>query len=265
MTNVVITGSTKGIGFGLAKEFASRGHNVMITGRSQSSLDDAFTKLGNVSGNVVGHICEVAEKSQVQAVWDHAVEQFGSVDIWVNNAGLALTTKRILDYTESEVQSMVHTNMRGTINGCQVAGLGMEAAGGGKIFNMLGGGSDGSIREGFGIYGSTKRGLDFLTKALVKELKDSQIIIGGIRPGIIITEAVIREAHESPEIFAGQRKALNILADHVSTVAPYLVDGILNTSKPGTEIAWLTGSKIGLRFMLAPFKKSEDKFAAYGL
>jgi len=264
MTNIVITGSTKGIGFGLAKEFANRGHNVVITGRSQASLDEAFAKMGEVSGNVIGKICEVAEKSQVQAVWDYAIESFGSVDIWVNNAGLALTTKRIIDYSETEVQSMVHTNMRGTINGCQVAGLGMENTGG-KLFNMLGGGSDGSIREGFGIYGSTKRGLDFLTKALVKELKETPIIIGGIRPGIIITEAVVREAHENPENFAGQRKALNILADHVSTVAPYIVDGILNTTKSGSEIAWLTGSKIGLRFMLAPFKKSEDKFSAYGL
>ena len=265
MNNIVITGSTKGIGFGLAKEFLSRGHNVCISGRSQESLDHAFERLADYKERLTGFICEVSDKEQVQGLWNHAENTFGHVDIWINNAGLALTTKKSFEYNSDEVTSMVNTNVLGTIFGCQVAVNEMQKKNQGKIFNILGGGSDGSFVPGMGIYGTTKRGLNFLTNALIKELKDSNIIIGSIRPGIIITEAVIREANENPETFNKSRKAMNILADHVWTVAPFLVDGILTATKPGTEIAWLTGKKIGMRFMLAPFKKQEDKFSVYGL
>ncbi len=265
MSNVVITGSTKGIGFGLAREFAVRGHNVAIAGRSQSSIDDALQRIGKLPGKVIGSPCDVADIDQVQTLWDAAHNAFGSVDIWINNAGLARTTSKIIEYSNDDVKSMVSTNVMGTINGCQVAGRGMLSANSGKIFNMLGGGSDGSYFAGMGIYGTTKRGLKYLTDAMVKEFKDTNILIGGIRPGIIITEAVVREAHEDMESFQKSRKVMNILADKVETVAPFLVDGILNLNKSGGEIAWLTGSKIGMRMMFSRFTKQEDKFADFGL
>ncbi|WP_101757775.1 SDR family oxidoreductase [Oceanicoccus sp. KOV_DT_Chl] len=267
MSNVVITGSSKGIGFGLAREFALRGHNVVIAGRSQQSVDDAITRITKLPGTIIGLPCDVAEKEQVQALWDIATKTFGSVDIWINNAGLACTTEKIIDYSNDDVQAMVKTNVLGTINGCQVAGSGMLQQGskGGKIFNMLGGGSDGQYFPGMGIYGTTKRGLNYLTNAMVKEFKDSNVIIGGIRPGIVITEAVIREAQQDLENFQKQRKIMNILADKVETVAPFLVDGILAFNKPGKEIAWLSGSKIGMRMMFSRFSKQQDKFEEYGL
>lgn len=263
--NVVITGSTKGIGFGLAREFASRGHNVAISGRTQSAIDDAIARMGPLPGKVIGSPCDVAELSQVQALWDAATTAFGSVDIWINNAGLACTTQKIIDYSNEDVKAMVNTNVLGTINGCQVAGRGMSAAASGKIFNMLGGGSDGQFFPGMGIYGTTKRGLNYLTDALIKEFKGSPIIIGKIRPGMVITEAVIREAHEDMENFQNNRKVMNALCDKVETVMPFLVDGILNARKSGAQISWLSGTKIGLRMMFSRFSQQEDKFAEFGL
>ena len=265
MSNIVITGSTKGIGFGLAHEFARRGHNVAIAGRTQEAIDDAIERIGSAGGKVIGNPCDVSDKQAVQALWDKAQSSFGSVDIWINNAGLARTTHNIIDYSNEDVKSMVMTNVLGTINGCQVAGKGMQESGHGKIFNMLGGGSDGQYFPGMGIYGTTKRGLDYLTDALIKEFKGSNIIIGKIRPGMVITEAVIREATGDMENFQKSRKVMSILCDHVETVAPFLVDGILNAKKSGTKIAWLTGGKIGRRMMFSRFSKQEDKFVRYGL
>ncbi|MGK0499282.1 MAG: NAD(P)-dependent dehydrogenase (short-subunit alcohol dehydrogenase family) [Oceanicoccus sp.] len=264
MSNIVITGSTKGIGFGLAQEFAAQNHNVVITGRSQQSINHALARISRLPGRVVGIPCDVADKSQVQALWDFATDNMNSVDIWINNAGLACTTKSIIDYSETDVKSMVSTNMLGTIHGCQVAGSGMKIQGG-KIFNMLGGGSDGQYFAGMGIYGTTKRGLHYLTNAMVKEFKNTPVVIGGIRPGIIITEAVIREAREDIESFQKSRKIMNILADKVTTVTPFLVDNILKFKQSGKEICWLTGGKISRRMMLSRFSKQEDKFTEYGL
>ncbi len=265
MSTAVITGSTKGIGRGLAAEFASRGWNVVISGRSKESIDEALEQIGEVSGEIATQICEVGDRAQLQQLWDTAVEQFGSVDIWVNNAGLARTIWPILDTPPDQIDAMLGINMPGTIYGSIVAARGMTEQGHGKIFNMLGGGSDGEYFPGIAIYGTTKRGLDYFTTALAKELKDSGVTVGRIRPGMVVTEAVIREAKANLENFEKSRKMMNNLVDQVETVAPFLVDEMLSFEKSGGKIRWLTGGKIGWRMLKSRFKPRPDQFERFGL
>ncbi len=265
MNNIVITGSTQGIGLGLAREFCSRGHNVVVSGRDSQRLDQAVEQLASLAGTVTGQTCDVSDIGSVQSLLDLAQSQLGSVDIWINNAGLARTVWPILDVPQSEMESMLRTNMLGTINGCRVAAHGMLEQGHGKIFNVLGGGSNGEYFPGLGIYGTTKRGLDYFTNALVKELKDSNVIVGKIRPGMIITEAVLREAREDPENFEKSRETMNKLVDTVETVAPFLVDRILATEQSGKMIRWLTGGKMARRFAGSLFHKRPDQFEPFGL
>ena len=97
MSHVVITGSTKGIGRGLAGEFAARGHKVMICGRSAETVDAAANDFSGLEGQVIGQVCDVTDPAQLQSLWDAAAEAFGSVDISINNAGLARTTWSIVD------------------------------------------------------------------------------------------------------------------------------------------------------------------------
>ncbi len=229
MAVIVITGSSKGIGFGLAREFARQGHQVMISGSSEASVTSALQQLEG-EGSVAGQATDVRSEEQLQTLWDSAVDTYGCVDIWVNNAGLARTVWPIVDTPSEEIHAMVSTNLFGTIYGSRVAASGMLAQGHGKIFNMLGGGSDGETFPGMGIYGSTKRGLDYFTNALIKELKHSPLIIGKIRPGMIITEGVVREARADIENFQKSRKMMNNLVDTVDTVAPWLAKEILATN-----------------------------------
>jgi len=265
MMNVVITGSTKGIGRGLAKEFAARGSNVVISGRSQQSIDEALADIGDVPGNVVGQICEVSNRQQLQSLWDTAVKKFGSVDIWINNAGLARTTWPIVETPADQIDAMLQTNLPGTIFGSIIAAKGMTTQGSGKIFNMLGGGSDGEYFPGIAIYGTTKRGLDYFSTALAKELEDTGVIVGRIRPGMIVTEAVIREARENIEKFEKSRKIINNIVDQVETVSPFLVDEILAFDKSGGKIRWLSGTKVGWRMLKSRFKPRPDQFERFGL
>ncbi len=265
MVNVVITGSTKGIGRGLAAEFARRGHRVMISGRTQAAIDEAMAQIGEQPGKLSGRPCNVADKTDVQALWDSAVAELGGVDIWINNAGLARTVWPIADTPDEDIAAMVTTNMLGTIYGSKVAAAGMRAQGHGKLFNMLGGGSDGEYFPGIAIYGTTKRGLNYFTDALTKELKDTAVIVGKIRPGMIITEGVIREAKADLDNFNKSRKVMNHLCDTVDTVAPFLVDKILQTDKSGRKIRWLNGGKIAARMLAGRFRSQPDKFAPFGL
>ncbi|WOX05890.1 SDR family NAD(P)-dependent oxidoreductase [Microbulbifer pacificus] len=265
MANIVITGSTKGIGFGLAKAFIKCGHKVIISGRSNESVREALDRLQTPACKCQGFVCDTSDRQQVEALWQYAQVSLGSVDIWINNAGLARTGWSILDIPQEEIEAMVHTNLMGTINGCRVAAAGMQLQGQGKIFNMLGGGSDGEYFPGMGIYGSTKRGLDYFTDALGKELKPSGILVGKIRPGMVVTDAVIREARSNPDRFARSRKFMNNLVDQVDTVAEFLVQKILNCNKSGEKIRWLTGGKMATRMLVGMVRKREDQFARHGL
>ena len=90
--SAVITGSTKGIGKGYAREFLKRGVNVMVSSRSQDDVDQTVLNLEDESrdgARAIGQTCNVADINQVQALWNRAKQDFGAVDIWINNAGFA--------------------------------------------------------------------------------------------------------------------------------------------------------------------------------
>ena len=95
MKSIVITGSTRGIGRGLADEFLKRGHNVVLSGRNKETLEKEIKKAEEEFDNskVIGLICDVTDYKQVQALWDAAKQAFGTVDIWINNAGMTSTSK----------------------------------------------------------------------------------------------------------------------------------------------------------------------------
>ncbi len=264
MKTAVITGSTKGVGLAMAREFQRKGLKVVVCGRTQSAVDEALAALGG-GPDVVGRATDVTEPAQLQALWDLGVSEFGRVDLWVNNAGVAHTTKPVVDTDEQDVRTMVATNMLGTIFGSQVAVRGFLAQGGGRLFNVLGGGSDGRIRPGMGVYSATKRGLDMFTRALTKETKESGIVVGQVRPGILISDGWLREAQRAPEQVSSQRRMLNVLADHVDDVAPYLVQEMLGADRTGAEISWLTTGRLMKRFMTPGYATKNDVMARYGL
>ena len=88
MKNIVITGSSRGIGYGLAREFLAAGHRVMLSGRKQSTLEDARNKLHAETGNaqVEYTVADVTRSQDIKRLWDQAARN-GKIDIWINNAG----------------------------------------------------------------------------------------------------------------------------------------------------------------------------------
>ena len=261
MRTAVITGSTRGIGLGLARELLARGCNVVVTGRSQSGLDSAVAELANPA-RVLAVPLDVTDAASVQKVWDEAAARFGSVDIWINNAGSTTTPLPLWQVELDEVTTTIETNLLGTIYGTQVAIRGMSAQpNGGHIFNVEGLGSKGETQVGLTTYGCTKAAVNYLDKALLKELKDSKVLISSIRPGINVTEHLLHGAHVlSEERWAKTKKIMNILGDKPETTTPFLADKILAANKTGTRIAWLTNAKVAGRFMTAGFRK-RDLFA----
>lgn len=257
---VVITGSTRGIGYGLAQAFLARGCQVVVNGRSQAAVERAVAALAASyePGCIFGQPADVTDPAQVQALWNGAVERFGRVDIWINNAGLENRQMVLWELPPETIQAVVDTNLCGTIYCCQVAIRGMRAQGGGHIYNMEGFGSEGRIQTGITPYASTKYAIAYLTKALVAETADLPVRISTLNPGMVLTDMLLDNV--PPERLANAKRIFNILADRVETVAPWLAQRILENDKAGTRIAWLTTPQILLRFLLARFRK-RDLFA----
>ena len=118
---------------------------------------------------------------------------------------------------------------------------------------MEGFGSDGRMMKGLSIYGASKRGMTYLTAALVKEFKNSVVKIGFLSPGMVVTDLLIGDIDQTAPDWESRKRIFNILADRVETVAPFLVENMLINSKHGAKIIWLTNLKVMLRFLSAPF------------
>ncbi|MBN2106064.1 MAG: SDR family oxidoreductase, partial [Deltaproteobacteria bacterium] len=144
MTSVVVTGSSKGIGLGLAKEFLKKGSSVMFSSFAKAEMEQEYETAAAEFGNdrVACCHCDMTDFAQVQALWDAAVRAFGKVDIWMNNAGIANTTRLFWELETREIPRVVSTNMAGVMYGSHVAITGMLAQGFGAIYNSEGFGSD---------------------------------------------------------------------------------------------------------------------------
>lgn len=262
MKTIVITGSSRGIGYGLAQAFLSRGHQVVVSGSTPQSTDQAVKKLNSAypSERVLGQPCDVRDYQRVQALWAAAAEHFGGVDIWINNAGVGTAQ---IDFWELEpelIRDVVEINMTGAMYGGQVALSGMLKQGHGALYNMEGLGSYGRYVEGLILYGTTKRGLNYLTESLVKETQETPVLVGAISPGMVTTDLLTVQYEDQPEEWEESKRIFNILADRPETVTPWIAERVLANEKHGARIRWLTRWKVIWRFLSAPFR-DRDLFA----
>jgi NAD(P)-dependent dehydrogenase (short-subunit alcohol dehydrogenase family) len=257
MQTIVVTGSTRGIGRGLATEFLKRGHRVVVTGRSRASVEPAVAELGEL-GEVLGQPCEVGDLWSCQALWDAAIAKFGRVDMWINNAALAPDHHLFADIPGEQIATTVNANLTGTMYGVQVALKGMLAQGGGKIYTFEGFGSDGMTNPGLAVYGATKRAVRYFTKALAQEYAESPVLIGSLSPGMVPTDLLIYSSRgQDAAKWEKSKKIMNILGDKVETVTPWLAEQALANDKQGAQIAWLTKTKAMRRFLLPGYKNRD--------
>jgi NADP-dependent 3-hydroxy acid dehydrogenase YdfG len=259
MRSVVITGSTRGIGRGLAENFLRRGCQVVVTGRSAAAVNELVAELGAAHGKdrVVGAACEITDAGQLQALWNTASQRFGKVDIWINNAGMSIPRKSLAESDPLAISQIVDVNLTGLLLANHVALKGMLAQGSGQIWNMEGFGSGNQVQPGMCAYGATKRAVNYINRALQKEIKGSAVQVCSLSPGIVVTDLLIGDYDAGSAEWEKSKKIFNILGDKVETVTPFLVEGILKADKSGAKVAWLTGGKAFYRFLTAGFNKRD--------
>jgi NAD(P)-dependent dehydrogenase (short-subunit alcohol dehydrogenase family) len=260
MKRIVITGGTRGIGYGLAEAFLARGAAVMINGRSSQSVTQAQEKLARLASPDRIHGCagSVANLDAVERIWTATEDRWGGVDIWINNAGLGHDMEPAWEAPPERMEAVVRANVLGTMYGSRVAMRGMVQQGRGFIYNMEGFGANGRTRPGMSIYSTTKAAIRQFTRSLIEEAADTPVGVGLLSPGMVITDMLMEPmARREQADQARAKKIFNILADRVEDVTPWLADQILANEKHGAHIRWLTTPKIIWRFLTSPFRERD--------
>ncbi len=183
----VITGSSRGLGFAIAKAFAEQGANVVLAARTEETLHSAVLELTNQGYKAEGFVCDTSKLEDVERLAQGTVSTFGRFDIWVNNAGIGAPYGSTMSIAPERVKKVVDTNIMGVYYGSYVAMRHFLANGSGKLINLLGRGESGPVPYQ-NPYASSKAWGKSFTQGLAKEYAGSGVEVMAINPGLVITE-----------------------------------------------------------------------------
>lgn len=267
--NVLITGSTKGVGLALAEEFLRNGDNVVVCSRSQERVQSVVQELRSQFGEqrVWGKECDVRDAKSIEALADYVKSNLGHIDCWINNAGTnAYKYNSLVDSDDADIMEIVETNTLGVMLCCrQAIKMMRDQRRGGHIFNMDGAGADGNPTPRFAAYGATKRSLAQFTKSLQAELKQANIqnvVVHNISPGMVTTDLLMSGSDTRQAKFF-----INVLAETPDTVAKYLVPRVRKiveeNKNSSTYPRFLTGFKAYTQILARLlFKARKDRYVS---
>ena len=233
----IVTGASKGIGAGIAKEFAAEGASVVVNYASaKQDADRVVDEISKRGGKAIAIQGNVSKKAEVDQLFAEAEKAFGKIDILVNNAGVYEFVV-LEEVTEQQFHKMFDTNVLGMLLATQES-LRHFNADGGSIINI------GSLASSLTpptavVYNATKGAVDAITRTLAKELGPRKIRVNSINPGMVVTEGAVAGGYTEGDM----RKTFESLTPlgrigQTDDVAPAAVFFASDDSK------WITGETL---------------------
>ncbi|MFO0989117.1 MAG: SDR family NAD(P)-dependent oxidoreductase [Alphaproteobacteria bacterium] len=182
----VVTGGARGIGYAIAERFLESGAKVTLLDRDKAALGEAAAALA-AKGAVAAQVADVTDEASMRRAFDAAAQQFGKVDIMVNNAGIAGRNFKVWECPAEEFRQVVEIDLIGVFIGCKIASAHMLKNKYGRIVNVASiAGKEGNPNASH--YSAAKAGVIALTKSLGKELATSGVLVNCITPAAARTD-----------------------------------------------------------------------------
>ncbi len=255
MKHVVITGGTRGIGSGMVRGFLKKGYRITFSGKSDSTVSETMDSLSQDWDTSLykGVVSDISQPDDINTLWDFGTSIFGTVDIWINNAGITNERNMFGNLDIEKVSRLIDTNIKGVVTATHTVFNRMKKQGGGFIYNMGGLGSDGRMISGLTPYGMSKKAVQYFTMAFSREIETENVKVGLLLPGMVLTDLLLDPIRKNREGSENQKRIFNILADEVEPVTGWLVDRILENDRNGKVISYMSKWKVAIRFLSAPF------------
>ncbi|CAN7254201.1 3-oxoacyl-ACP reductase FabG [Polaromonas sp. LjRoot131] len=233
----LITGAAQGIGLATALKFAKEGATVIVCDVKQASVDDAVKQCQALGAQAVGYVMDVTQRAMVDAVVGKVKDQFGRIDVLVNNAGITQDA-RLQKMTLEQFDKVIDVNLRGVFHCAQAVADIMVAQGSGVILNAS---SVVGIYGNFGQtnYAASKFGVIGFTKTWSRELGPKGVRVNAVAPGFVAThildtipEKVLKEmeAHVPLKRLGRPEEIANVYAFLASDEASYVNGAVIEVS-----------------------------------
>ncbi|MFK7916984.1 MAG: SDR family NAD(P)-dependent oxidoreductase [Ilumatobacter sp.] len=235
-TVAVVTGGGQGIGEGIAKNLAAAGASVVVAARHQDRIERVAREINDTGAQAIAVVTDVTDRSALEALADAAVDTFGGLHTWVNNAGGSSVRQPLDEMSDDDWDQCLSLNLTSVWRASVVAAARMTD--GGSIINISSPAGDRGV-PGSGHYAAAKAGVNSLTKTMSLELAPN-IRVNGISPGYVPTEVMMiaLDTDEAAlEAMATKRVPLKRLGtpDDMGSTAVYLASG---------AGGWVTGQTI---------------------
>ncbi len=219
--SIIITGASSGIGEATAKMLAERGAKLMLAARREDKLDKLVAEIEAAGGNAVYQVVDVTKQSQVQALADETLKQYGKIDVMINNAGI-MPLSRLDQLLVEEWDRTIDVNIKGVLYGIAAVLPAMQKAQSGHIINISSVAGH-LVFPNAAVYCGTKYAVRAITEGLRQEIgKDIRCTI--ISPGAVATELTDHITDETASKGANQLYEIAIGAESVASAIAYAIE-----------------------------------------
>lgn len=230
----IVTGSSKGIGSAIAKQLAGLGAKVVVNySKGVSQATEVVKEIIEAGGEAVAIQADVSKVADIERLFADSIDQFGQIDILINNAGVILY-KLLNDVTEEDFDRLFDINVKGTYFACQQAMKHM--ANGGRIVNFSTS-VVGAMLPTYSTYAATKGAVEQITRQLAKEFGSKNITINTIAPGPVNTELFSADKTEEQIAALAKMNSFGRIGEpeDIANVISFLVSN---------ESGWVTGQTL---------------------
>lgn len=218
---VLITGATSGIGLGCARKFAENGDKLILTGRNAKLLEDIRQELTAKGTQVLTLVFDVRDREKATECVRNIPNEWKSIDVLVNNAGLALGLEPEYEGSYDDWETMIDTNIKGLLTMTRLIVPGMVERNRGHVINVGSVAGDAAYANG-NVYCATKSAVKTLSDGLRLDVAGTDIRVTNLKPGLVETNFSNTRFHGDTERAANVYKGIEPLTgDDIADVAVY--------------------------------------------